>query len=153
MTSDANDRAGWPPLIKVGPAPEEPKDDTAGATPAEDVPAPPRPEDLAVLDDETYIPWDDAVAHLKEYLPRSPFKEQVVSVGQEVPGMVEEQTQVSVTSPTTANATKKVAYMFSGVSVKVRKIDSGKERDAVYVVRFHWQGGRWRIVQPPGVMF
>jgi len=153
MANDADDRSGWPPLIKVGPAAKKADEGAADATPPADLPAPPTPDELAVLDDETYIPWNDAVEHLMEYLPRSPFKERVVSVGPEVPGMAEKQSQVSVRSPSTANVSTKTVYMFSGVSLKVRNMASGKERDAVYVVRFHWQGGRWRIVQPPGVMF
>jgi hypothetical protein len=153
MADDKDDRSGWPPRIQAGPAAKKADEGAAANTPPADLPAPPAQEDLAVLDDETYIPWNDAVEHLKEYLPRSPFNEQVVSVGEEVPGMAEEQSQIQVTSPSTADASTKTVYMFSGVRLKVRNLATGKERDAVYAVRFHWQGGRWRIVQPPGVMF
>lgn len=104
------------------------------------------------LDDPSGIAWQDAMGAICAYLRTSSFGEEVLDIRDPGPGIIEDLTR-EIRTPTGARSTTATVYTLPGVTVQVRKLDNGKEREAIYVFRFHWQGDRWKIVEPPGVVY
>lgn len=87
-----------------------------------------------------HLDWTLARGMIEEFLPRSRWAEEVVSIEKGDPGRLEVRP---------ADARRR--YWFPRCAVRVRRAQDGRELDRSYSFVFDWCEGRWQSVDVPAV--
>src|SRR5438067_2108659 len=87
-----------------------------------------------------HLEWTLATGMIEEFLPRSPWAEEVIELAKGDPGRLE-------IRPSDARR----RYWFPRCALRVRRSGDGREIDRRYSFAFDWCEGRWQLVDLPAV--
>ncbi len=94
--------------------------------------------ELTTTDTER-LDWDLARGMIEEFLPRSAWGEEVLSIERGEPGRLE------------LRADGRRRYWFPGCALRVRRARDGAEFERCYSFAFDWSEGRWQLLELPAV--
>jgi hypothetical protein len=94
--------------------------------------------DSTAMDPEK-LDWDLARGMIEEFLPRSAWGEEVLSVEKGEPGRI------------ALWPDGRRRFLFPGCALRVRRARDGREFDRRYSFAFDWAEGRWMLIDLPAV--
>jgi hypothetical protein len=101
------------------------------------------------------VAYEDAIEAIQAWLAGPLWRENVLEVLPRNPALGPGEiadVAISRLAGAAIETTRQRVCTFRGVKLRVENA-RGVAREAEYVFRFHWQGGEWKILEPPGVCF
>jgi hypothetical protein len=94
----------------------------------------------AISASQEHLGWQLARGMIEEFLPSSPWGEEVLELDKGLPGRLE-------IEPATAHR----RYRYPACRLLVRRVADGEQFERRYSFAFDWCEGRWQLVELPAV--